>query len=109
MGVERVLGGGERTRGWGEYSRGGESTQGVGRVLGGWGEYSGGGESTLCNSWSSNDTRANTFICYYNYRYGQSWVRVPGFPYPRSWRFRPTGPRERDFFIKHAGTQNAKK
>ena len=28
----------------------------------------------------------------------QSWARVPGFAFPRSWRFRHAGPRERDFF-----------
>ena len=36
----------------------------------------------------------------------QSWARVPGFAFPRSWRFRHAGPQ---FFLKHAGTQNAKK
>ena len=28
----------------------------------------------------------------------QSWACVPGFAFPRSWRFRHAGPRERDFF-----------
>ena len=33
-----------------------------------------------------------------SYPVSQSWVRVPGYAFPRSWRFRHTGPRERDFF-----------
>ena len=34
----------------------------------------------------------------------RSWIRVPAFS--RSWRFRHAGTQ---FFLKHAGTQNAKK
>ena len=39
----------------------------------------------------------------------QSWVRVPGFAFTRSRLPGVLGTRARDFFLKHAGTQNAKK
>ena len=64
----------------------------------------------LVKSWFSCPVCISTTITDWN-GFGQSWVRVPRFAFPRScvpafFCFRHAGLR---FFLKHVGTQNAKK